>query len=177
MITWRFAQAKFAPAAIAPGSCCPSSEPIGAQESWRSTSVSALGDERCVHRLDVIGRDLVAESARAGVQHDDDLPGVSPSALGELRVEQLVDRLDLEEVVPRPERPELAGAALARAVADSAGSASAEPALLLLDRRGPPGARSPCSTAQRAPPASTSSTSPGSSGRPPFEPTPVGTSR
>ena len=63
---------------------------------------------------DVVGADLVAQAARAAVDHHADLPGAQPERGGDGLVVDLVDGLHLEEVVAGAEAAHLAEAALAR---------------------------------------------------------------
>ena len=69
------------------------------------------GDSRLVDVLDhprqVIVADLVSEAAGAAVDHDAELAELQAEGRGGLRIEDLLDHLDLEKVVSRPERPEL----------------------------------------------------------------------
>ena len=90
------------------------------------------GSRGIAHQLDVIGRHLVAEPPAAAVDHDQDLPK-SPDAEGpgRLRVEDLLDLLDLEEVVAAPQRPELGDAPLEGPVGDAVGRRVLHPAVFL----------------------------------------------
>src|SRR5205823_9429549 len=83
-------------------------------------------------RLEVVLADLVAESARAAVDEDDDLAGaVQAEGVGDVPVVDRLDLLDFEEVVARAERADLVGAALARPLADLPGIGARHRAALL----------------------------------------------
>ena len=102
------------------GSCWPSGLSTGAQASCRSGSSMPYFAGTPRSMLQRVVADLVAQPARAGVDHHADhvlAPGPSPAAA--LVVEHLVDDLHLEEVVARAERAALVGAALERPVADA----------------------------------------------------------
>ena len=62
--------------------------------------------------------DLVAEAPGAAVDHYADLPFFEAVGRGNGCVEDLLDRLDLEKMVPRSERSELVPSPLQRPVAD-----------------------------------------------------------
>jgi hypothetical protein len=71
-----------------------------------------------VHAPDVVGADLVAEPARAGVDQHRHLALPEAVHLRRGLVEDVFDALQLDEVVSRAHRAELAGAALARPLGD-----------------------------------------------------------
>ena len=65
-------KAKLAAARIAPMYCCPSGLSTGAQASWRSgSSMPYFCGRVAEHRQGVVA-DLVAQAARAGVDHHAD---------------------------------------------------------------------------------------------------------
>jgi hypothetical protein len=68
----------------------------------------AVPGHRVRHDPDVVLTDLVAEPTRAGVDHHAHLPGPEPEAGGDVRVVEVVDDLDLDEVVARSEAADLA---------------------------------------------------------------------
>ena len=70
---------------------------------------------RLVHDLDVVGADLVSEPARSGVDEHGELTGTQTEHARDAGVEDFVDPLHLEEVVPAAERSELVAPALLRA--------------------------------------------------------------
>jgi len=59
----------------------------------------------------MVGADLMAQSTRPAVDHHADLTGPQPEHARDRLVEDRVHRLDLEEVVPRPQAPHLPEAA------------------------------------------------------------------
>ena len=69
------------------------------------------------HPAHVVGADLVAEPARAGVDHHHDLAGADAEGARGLLVDDLVHDLDLEEVVARAETADLGAPALQGAAA------------------------------------------------------------
>ena len=69
------------------------------------------------HPGQVIVADLIAQAPGAAVDQDADLARRQAEGRGGRRVEDLLDDLDLEEVVSRPERPELVLPPLQRPVA------------------------------------------------------------
>ena len=83
--------------------------------------------------MDVVGRDLVAETARAGVQHDDEPARRESERLGELRLEDLVDAWTSRKWFPEPSVPSWRRPRLSRRVADRRGVGAGEATLLLLD--------------------------------------------
>ena len=88
-----------------------------------------MAPERRVHRAHVVGAHLVAEPARARVDQDRDLALAQAELLRGRAVDQLLDALDLDEVVARADRAELAGAPLARPRRDVPGVGALEAAL------------------------------------------------
>ncbi len=71
-----------------------------------------------VHLPDVVAADLVTEPSRPAVDHHAHGPRVEPHPRRRGGVEQAVDDLDLEEVVPGAEAAELPEAAVERPLAD-----------------------------------------------------------
>src|SRR5690606_9978625 len=80
----------------------------------------AVLGHRPFHATHVVGADLVAESARAAVDHHAHLALAQPESGRDLLVVDLLDRLHLEEVIPRAEAAQLGQPTLDRAVADLA---------------------------------------------------------
>ncbi len=75
----------------------------------------AVAAERLAGRVEIVGADLVAEAARSSVDHDRHLALAEAELARRALVVDHLDRLHLEEVIPRAERAELTSAALARA--------------------------------------------------------------
>ena len=73
------------------------------------------------HFLQELGSDLVAQSARAAVDGDDDVVLRQAEDLGNFRIEDFRDRLHLEIVVARAERAHLAALAFLGALGDAVG--------------------------------------------------------
>ena len=73
--------------------------------------------------------DLVAQAARAGVDHDADHVLLQAHDAGRLLVEDVIDDLHFEEVVAGAERAALLRAALHGVVADRVGLGAVEPAV------------------------------------------------
>ena len=80
---------------------------------------------------DVVRAHLMPETARAAVDHHGHGTALEPEQAGRAGVVDLIDRLHLEKVVARVERPELAAAALARADAHGRRLGAGEHASLL----------------------------------------------
>ena len=74
-----------------------------------------------VHAGEVVGAGLVAEAARARVDHHHHLAGRDPEGGGRLAVEDLVDHLHLEEMVAGAQAADLRQAALQGLPADRVG--------------------------------------------------------
>jgi hypothetical protein len=70
----------------------------------------------------------VADAARPGVDHHDDLSFGHAEALGRHRFRDLVDVLNLDEVIPGSHRAELRGAALLRTIGHGRGIGGLQPA-------------------------------------------------
>ena len=85
-----------------------------------------MAGDRRVHPLHVVGADLVAEAARAGVDQDRDLALAQAEGLGDRRVDDPLHRLHLDEVVARAHRAELARAALLGALGHPLGLGAGE---------------------------------------------------
>ena len=73
----------------------------------------AVASERLAGRVEIVGADLVAEPARSRVDHDGHLALAEAERARRRPVVDHLDRLHLEEVIPRAERAELTPAALA----------------------------------------------------------------
>ena len=93
----------------------------GAHESWAVRQRDAVLREPRIHQPHVVGTDLVAEAAGSGMDQHGHLTGLVPSP-GLLRVEDLSDLLDLDEMVTRAHRCR-AGPVTVRAARDLVGSA------------------------------------------------------
>src|SRR5687768_1773465 len=65
-----------------------------------------------VHQAHKVGAGLVPEPARAGVYHYRGLSRKKPERRGPLLVEDALDLLDLDEMIPRADRAQLLGRAL-----------------------------------------------------------------
>ena len=68
--------------------------------------------DRRLEVLDVIGADLVAETARAAVDLHDQIAFLQTHRLGRLWIEDLIDDIDFDEMIAGAERAELRAAAL-----------------------------------------------------------------
>ena len=90
--------------------------------AWTSCGSLQLqaGQVALAERLDIVGGDLVAEAARAGVDHDGDAARLQPEQAGGRGIVDLLHRLHLDEVVARAQRAQLGGAALAGPGAEGA---------------------------------------------------------
>src|SRR5665647_2940163 len=93
----------------------------------RSAGKLAVGEGKPValrsglESLDVVRADLVAEAARAAVDHHRDRPGLDPERSCSGRIVDLVHYLELEEVVSGPERSRLGHAPRERLLGDLRG--------------------------------------------------------
>ena len=93
--------------------------------------LDAVLPRRLDHHLQVVGAHLVAEAARAAVDHHHHLLGEEPEGAGGGAVVDLGDDLDLAEVVARAQRAELAPAALVGALGDRVGVGAGDRSPLL----------------------------------------------
>ena len=100
-IACRFAQAKLAAAAIAARYSRPSGDEAARRRAAGRAARCRSGPATRVHPAHVVGADLVAEPARAGVDEHGHLAHGEAEGLRRGRVEDLVDALHLEEVVAR----------------------------------------------------------------------------
>ena len=82
------------------------------------------------HLLEVVGADLVAEAARAGVDEHDDLPFNQAHSFSRFGMEDALDVLDFQEVVAGAERGQLRGAALLGALRAGVGTSAGHDAFL-----------------------------------------------
>ncbi len=123
------------------GTSRPSGEESGAQASCRSGSVDPVAAHRRSHQTDVVGADLVTEAARARVDQHGHHLRCEPEGSGRLGVEHGVHPLELDEVVARADRAELARAAQTRALGHRGRVGAGEAALGLRSRRGRPRCR------------------------------------
>ena len=106
-------QAKLAAARMAAMYFCPSGLSTGAQASWRSgRSMPYFSGALRSMRQGVVA-DLVAQAARAAVDHHADHVLFQAHDGGGFLVEDVIDDLHFEEVVARAERAALLRAAIA----------------------------------------------------------------
>ena len=99
---------------------------LALRRAHRRTRKLAVGQldsepgERLVHALDEVRTHLVPEATGAGVDQERDLVQPQTVGVGGLRLIDAVHALELEKVVARPQRAQLAGAALAGPGGDGA---------------------------------------------------------
>ena len=108
-------QAKLAAARIAPRYCCPSGLSTGAQASWRSGRSMPYFSGALRSMAQGVVADLVAQAARAGVDHHADHVLLQAHDRRGLLVEDVIDDLHFEEVVARAERAALLARRASRA--------------------------------------------------------------
>ena len=132
------------------GRPAPPGEPIGAHASWRSGTLIPYRRSASCMTPSAVGADLVAEPARAGVDHHRDAALVETERAPPRRGGTRLHDLHLEEVVAGAERAELRRPR-SHAFADTAsGSAPGRrPPDSIRSRSSP--APYPCATAHRAP--------------------------